>query len=118
MLVDIKADQGGKPREDGTRAASLGRDEIDQLIGYTLMDYSDRFRLHTLAIYVARYGHLATWPVNELLTQLASQPVEDLDALRKDFRRVLQVDLPQHKQTVRRRTAAAWRHRRSVEPPG
>jgi hypothetical protein len=93
MLVDVKAGQGGNPRKDGTRAAHLGRDELDQLIGYTLMDYTDTFRLHTLAIYAARFGHLATWPVDELLTRLAGQPI-DLAALRKDFSRVLQVDLP------------------------
>jgi hypothetical protein len=38
MLVDFKANQGGKPRADGTRAASLARTDIDQLLGYTLMD--------------------------------------------------------------------------------
>lgn len=48
MLVDVKAGQGGNPRKDGTRAAHLGRDELDQLIGYTLMDYFDTFKLHTL----------------------------------------------------------------------
>lgn len=100
MLVDVKAGQGGNPRKDGTRAAHLGRDELDQLIGYTLMDYFDTFRLHTLAIYAARFGHLAAWPVGELLTRLAGQPV-DLAALRKDFSRVLQVDLPRHWQATR-----------------
>ncbi|MGH3528758.1 MAG: hypothetical protein ACRDS0_01660 [Pseudonocardiaceae bacterium] len=95
MLVDVKAGQGGNPRKDGTRAAQLGRDELDQLIGYTLMDYSDTFRINTLAIYAARFGHLATWPVDELLTRLAGQPI-DLAALREDFSRVLRVDLPRH----------------------
>jgi len=93
MLVDIKASQGGKPRKDGTRAAALGRVELDQLIGYALMDYSDEFGLHTAAIYAARFGHLAAWPLTELLARLAGRPVE-LAALRKEFARVLQVELP------------------------
>jgi hypothetical protein len=29
MLIDFKAGQGGKPRADGTRAASLGRTDLD-----------------------------------------------------------------------------------------
>ncbi|MGH3781408.1 MAG: hypothetical protein ACRDRO_12475 [Pseudonocardiaceae bacterium] len=40
MLVDIKAGQG-KLRTDGTRITSLGRDELAQLVGYALMDYSE-----------------------------------------------------------------------------
>lgn len=54
MLVDFKAGQGGKPRKDGTRAAALARTDLDQLLGYMLMDYSDRYRLHTVAVYAAR----------------------------------------------------------------
>jgi hypothetical protein len=95
MLVDVKAGQGGKPRKDGTRAAVLGRVELDQLIGYALMDYSDEFRLQTVAIYAARFGHLAAWPLSELLARLAGRPVE-LPVLRKEFARVLQVELPRY----------------------
>ena len=93
MLVDIKAAQGGAPRKDGTRAAKLARSDLDQLIGYLLMDYSDSFGIHTVAIYAARFGYLAAWPVRDLLSQLAGQSVE-LAALREEFRHVLQVDLP------------------------
>ena len=95
MLVDIKASQGGQPRKDGTRAAALSRVELDQLIGYALMDYSDEFRLHTVAIYAARFGHLAAWPLSELLARLAGKLVE-LAALREEFARVLQVELPRY----------------------
>lgn len=95
MLIDIKASQGGPPRKDGTRAASLSRNELDQLIGYTLMDYSDTFHIHSLALYPARFGHLAAWPVEELLAQLAGHPGE-LDRLRDEFKNILQVDLPQY----------------------
>lgn len=94
-LVDIKASQGGKPRKDGTRAASLSRTELDQLIGYALMDYSDEYRLHTVAIYTTRFGHLASWPLTEMCSQLAEHPI-DLTDLRKDFAKVLRHELPRY----------------------
>jgi len=93
MLVDFKAGQGGKPRADGTRAASLARTDIDQLLGYTLMDYSDTFALHTVAIYAVRFGYLASWPITELGAQMAGHPV-DLARLRKEFAQVLRGPLP------------------------
>ena len=65
MLVDFKANQGSKPRADGTRAASLARTDIDQLLGYTLMDYFNAYGLHSIAIYAVRFGYLATWPYRD-----------------------------------------------------
>src|SRR5439155_23659068 len=70
LLIDIKAGQGGKPRKDGTRVANLSRQELDQLIGYTLLDYSDAYQIHTVAIYAARFGYLATCPVDARFTGL------------------------------------------------
>ncbi|GAA3083860.1 hypothetical protein JOF29_004432 [Kribbella aluminosa] len=95
MLVDFKAGQGGQPRADGTRAASLARSDLDQLLGYTLLDYSDRFGLHTVAIYLARFGYLGAWPLNELCTQLAGRPI-DLTHLRAEFAEVLRGPLRTH----------------------
>ena len=90
MLIDIKAGQGGKPRKDGTRIAVLSRTELDQLIGYALMDYSDEYQINTLAIYAARFGYIASWPLTELLAQLGEGPVH-LPALRAEFAHVLRV---------------------------
>ncbi|WP_040479560.1 hypothetical protein [Longispora albida] len=95
LLLDIKASQGGKPRKDGTRAASLGRDDLDQLLGYTLMDYTDRYRLHSVGVYATRFGHLAVWPLDTFLAGLAGRPV-DLAVARASFARVLREDLPAH----------------------
>ncbi|MFG1913014.1 hypothetical protein [Kribbella sp. NPDC048928] len=91
MLVDFKAGQGGKPRADGTRAAALARADLDQLLGYTLLDYSDRYALHTVAIYAVRFGHLEAWPIIDLCTQLAGHPIDraDLARLRGEFAHVL-----------------------------
>jgi hypothetical protein len=93
MLVDFKTSQGGSPRADGTRAASLGRTDLDQLLGYALMDYSDAYRLDAVAIYAVRFGYLAAWPLDELCARMAGHPV-DFAALRRDFAHVLRVQLP------------------------
>jgi hypothetical protein len=93
VLVDFKAGQGGKPRADGTRAASVARSDIDQLLGYTLMDYSDTFALHTVAIYAVRFGYLAVWPITELCAQMGGRSA-DLARLRTQFAQVLRGPLP------------------------
>jgi hypothetical protein len=93
MLIDVKASQGRSPRADGTRAASLSRTDLDQLLGYALMDYSNTYALHSVAIYAARFGYLAAWPLSSLGEQLAGHPV-DIPALRREFAQILKVDLP------------------------
>lgn len=100
MLVDFKASQG-RARKDGTRAAALDRTELDQLLGYALMDYSDKFAIHTVAIYGIRFGHLAAWPLADLATQMAGRQV-DIAELRKQFAHVLKVELPAHWHQQRR----------------
>jgi hypothetical protein len=92
-LVDFKASQGGSPRADGTRAASLGRTDLDQLLGYALMDYSDTYRLNAVAIYAVRFGYLAAWPLERLCAQMAGRPV-DFAALRREFSQVLRAHFP------------------------
>ncbi|MEO3747932.1 hypothetical protein [Plantactinospora sp. B5E13] len=86
-LVDFKATQG-KRRADGTRFAALERPELDQLLGYVLLDYSDSFALDTVAIYAARFGAYTSWPLADLCAELAGHPV-DLPTLRKEFAGVL-----------------------------
>lgn len=95
QLLDIKASQGGSPRRDGTRAASLGRVELDQLLGYALLDYSDTYELDSVGHYLARYGTTITWPLVDLCAELAGHPV-DLADLRVEFRRLLREDLPDY----------------------
>ncbi|MGC5307688.1 hypothetical protein [Micromonospora zamorensis] len=90
VLVDFKATQG-RARPDGSRAAGLTRVDIDQLLGYVLLDYSDAFALHSVAIYALRYGHYAAWPLDDLCAELAGRPI-DLAAMRQEFARVVRVD--------------------------
>ncbi len=100
MLVDFKASQGGNPRQNGTRAASLPRADLDQLLGYALMDYSNAFGLHSLAVYSARFGYFISWPIDQLVAQLAGRTL-DLATLRAEFAQVLKIQLP-----------AYWNHTR------
>lgn len=97
VLVDFKSSQG-RTRSDGSRAAGLTRAEIDQLLGYVLLDYSDDFALHSVAIYAARYGHFMAWSLVDLCAELAGHPV-DLAALRKEFAQLVQVELPAYRAT-------------------
>lgn len=96
MLIDVKSGQG-RPRADGTRAASLARTDIDQLLGHTLMDYSDTYRLHTIGVYAVRFGYLAAWPLADLGRRMCGRPI-DLTALRTQFAQVLRTQLPLHQQ--------------------
>ncbi len=57
------------------------------------MDYSDTFRLHSVAIYAVRFGYLATWPLLQFGETLAGHPI-DLLSLRQEFAEVLRVELP------------------------
>jgi hypothetical protein len=95
MLVDFKAGQGGKPRVDGTRAASLGRTDLDQLLGYALMDYSNQYGLHTVGLYAVRFGYLGAWPLTELIERMAGRRI-DLPDVRAQFAHILRNELPPH----------------------
>lgn len=93
LLIDFKAGQGGKPRADGTRAATLERTDLDQLLGYTLMDYSDTYGLRMVGVYAVRFGYLRTWTIAELGERMAGRAV-DLADLRAQFAQVLRTRLP------------------------
>ncbi|WP_328990336.1 hypothetical protein OG394_29300 [Kribbella sp. NBC_01245] len=101
-LVDFKAGQGRRPRLDGRRTAKLDRSELDQLLGYALLDYDDEYKLHTVAVYAARYGYLAAWPLTKLCNVMAGRQV-DLAQLRSEFAGVLRRDLPRYWSSSRTR---------------
>ena len=88
LLIELKTTLGDK-RSDGTRRAGLDGPTLYQMIGYALLDFSDQFALDTVGLYSARYGHLALWPLHELLSELAGRSV-DLATERRVLRTVLQ----------------------------
>jgi hypothetical protein len=71
------------------RKPSLGVTDAWQVIGYALMDYTDEFGITDVAIFHARYGYLAQWNLDALLTELAGRPVTAA-GLRAEFRALLE----------------------------
>ncbi|WP_381805331.1 UvrD-helicase domain-containing protein [Streptomyces niveus] len=80
LLTDCKA---------VTRPHRVGRDEVQQLAGYLLLDYDDRYSIREVGLYLARQGALIRWTVPEFLTALgARSPLPQLRAaLREHLRR-------------------------------
>ena len=74
LLLDLKT--SARPQ--------LQLTDIFQLAAYALMDSRDQYRLDSAGIFLARYGHLATWPLEAFLSELAGRPVEVAQA-RADF---------------------------------
>lgn len=74
LLVELKTNLG-KERADGSRRASLDGSTLHQVLGYVLLDFPDEFAINEVGLYAARYGHLATWRLPELLDELAGRSV-------------------------------------------
>lgn len=87
LLVEMKTSLGDK-RADGSRRAGLDGPTLQQMLGYLLLDFPDEFAIKDLGLYAARYGHLTTWRLPELLQELAGHPV-DLTAERAAFHALL-----------------------------
>jgi hypothetical protein len=82
-LIEIKTTLG-RTKKDGTRYATLDGQTLFQLLGYVLLDFHDSFGIHELMLFSARYGHVVTWDLQELLDTLAGRPV-DLATSRLEF---------------------------------
>jgi len=80
-LIDIKT----------TISPKLDKLWVYQLLGYTLLDYSDLERIRSVGILYTRQGILIQWSLEELFSIIygGSQKC-DLSALRQEFRNVLE----------------------------
>ncbi|MFV0372713.1 hypothetical protein, partial [Microbacterium sp.] len=76
LLLDLKTSLGAKVNKPGGRADRLDLLDLYQLVSYALFDFSDRYAIRRLGIYSARFGHLVTWNLSDLLEELAGHPVE------------------------------------------
>lgn len=47
--------------------ASTVRDSLLQLVGYALLDFSDKYGIRNVGVYFARHGWVATWPIGDLI---------------------------------------------------
>jgi hypothetical protein len=90
-LVEMKATQGAQALVDGTKPVRVERTDIYQMLGYLLMDYSDRYRIRNIGFYAIRFEYYKTWNVDEFLSRLAGRSV-DLAEARSRFRMLLRGD--------------------------
>lgn len=61
-----------------------------QLLGYVLLDYSDRYQIDKVGIYFARQGVLLKWPLSDFLNRLVGGLAPPLEELRGRFRRMVE----------------------------
>lgn len=86
-LVELKTAQGPKATGGGRRA-SLDVTTLSQLLAYVLHDLDGALGLDEVVLYQARYGHVAVWPLQDLLDELHGGRA-DLPGLRRRWRRLL-----------------------------
>ena len=63
----------------------LKADNVYQLLGYALLNYSNQYNIDRLGVYSARYGKLTEWPL-ERVTSLMSGGKLDFPAARQEVR--------------------------------
>ncbi len=67
-----------------------------QLLGYAWLDPTDRYRIRTVGLYLARHGVLIAWPVGHLATTLlnssgeSARPGLGVDAAASEFLRLVE----------------------------
>lgn len=61
-----------------------------QLLGYVLLDYSDKYGLDAIALYMARQGLYLRWDLEEALRGLCGEHPPTLEDLRAEFKEMLQ----------------------------
>lgn len=90
LLIDIKTTLAPKNKA-GLRPDALRAENMYQLLGYALLDYSNRFNIDRIGIFSARYGTLTQWPL-ERVTSLMSDRKFDLPAARQEVWDMMQQD--------------------------
>lgn len=66
----------------------LEKVDLLQLIGYVLLDFDDEYQITDVGVFAARFGYFASWPLTDLLNEMAGHEV-DLPETREAFRRLL-----------------------------
>jgi hypothetical protein len=117
-LLELKTVLGRKTATG--RKAALDGLTLYQLLGYVLHDHDDAHEITSVALYQARYGHLAVWRLDQLLHDLADRQV-DLQTLRRRWALMLETgDVPSLQPSVNplaHRGDAERRDARRLRPP-
>lgn len=79
-LIDIKT----------TIKPEIDNNWLWQLLGYTLLDYSDECGINAIALYMARQGLYLRWDLEEALRGLCGEHPPSLEELRAELKGVLQ----------------------------
>jgi hypothetical protein len=61
------------------------RDWLYQLLGYVLLDYTDRYRIRSIGIYLARQSVFVRWRLDEVIRLCSPYRSDSLDQLRADL---------------------------------
>ena len=61
-----------------------------QVLGYTLLDYSDRYRINGIGLYMSRQGILCQWDLEEALQGLRPDKHQTIDELRCRFKNLVE----------------------------
>lgn len=91
LLLDIKTALAPKNKA-GLRPEALKAENVYQLLGYVLLDYSNRYNINRVGIFSARYGTLATWPLARVTTLMSGRDF-DLAAARQEVWHMMQQEV-------------------------
>lgn len=90
VLIDIKTTLAPRNKA-GFRPDVLKVENVYQLLGYALLDYSNQYNIDRLGIFSARYGTLTEWPL-ERVTSVMSGGKFDFLAARQEVWAMMQED--------------------------
>ena len=62
---------------------------IRELLGYTLLDYSDRYHIDSIGLYMSRQGILFKWSLDEVIADLCPGQPPSIAGLRARFQEVV-----------------------------
>lgn len=63
---------------------------LRQLVGYVLLDYTDKYRIQAIGFYFARHGVHVSWPLPELLATMMGSDAPSIKQLRAKFKRFVE----------------------------
>ena len=67
---------------------NIKKEWLFQILGYSLLDYSDTFEIREVAFYMARQAETVSWDLGELVANLSDGVAPDLPELREMFLRI------------------------------
>jgi hypothetical protein len=72
LLIDVKTTLAPRNKA-GLRPDVLKADNVYQLLGYALLDYSNQYNIDRLGIFSARYGTLTEWPLERVMSLMSGR---------------------------------------------